>query len=186
MNFRALLIMLSAAMLIACGGSGGGSSGNTDSTSGIISQSSSAQQASSAQQTSSQAEINNADYLPDDELLFTPATESADLYVEESFAFDSVSYHKLQLSVKNVNGEPSVDSRISVFSMPEGVENLSDDLAQGGELLLVGTTNSYGDFYREFEVPSGVKKIRISVDVVGIDSQALLDLDQEYIRYDFQ
>ncbi len=190
-NLFTLILCLSAFGLVGCGGGGGGGGsgsgvGTTGSGGGgnpaAVAQSSEAVAMSSKANASTASSMN---FNADTRLLGIAANASGNLYVDPQFSFESTKQIELRMYASDGAGQPLAGKRLDIYAVPVSVESLQSEEAQTLALLVSGFTDAAGEFYRRVDVPVTVEKIKLQLDALGIESQALLTLDQSVIEHRF-
>ena len=175
-----IVVALSSLVLTGCGGGGGGGGGGStgNGNQAVVPQSS----ASSNALSSVASSVN---FNASTSLLSVAAKESDELYVDPQFTFDSTKTIELKIYARDSEGFPLSGKRVDVYLVPDSVESLQDEEAQVLSLLTSGFTGVAGELYRSVEVPVTVKRIKLQLDAMGIETQTLITLDQNVIEHRF-
>lgn len=126
------------------------------------------------------------DYSPDPKLLDSTAGNTGELYVGERFKFEQTQQISLDLSVHDADGDAAAFKQISIYAFTSDQEELTDEAIIQAPLLLTATTDEQGRISQTVEWPADVKAIALKVDVIGIQSQAIINIETQQIAYDFR
>lgn len=183
-NIFSAVLCLASLGLIGCGGGGGGSGGGGAGGGNQVA----VVQSSAAILTSSKANssaASSANFTADTHLLGVAASASGNLYVDPQFKFESTKQIELRIYANDASGQPLAGKRLDVYLVPDDVESLQSEDAQSLALLVTGFTDAAGEFYRSVEIPVTVGKIKLQLDAIGIESQALVTLGQTVMEHRF-
>ncbi len=173
----AAIFMLST----SCGGGGNGNNNTASSTSKAASSAIAVVPVESVSVSSS----TSVSFNPDRNLLNQTAENSDSLYVDKDFAFDVIQKHTLLITVHNSDSSTAAFKQVFVYSIPQDLEFFTDEDLLQANLLLVANTDSAGMLYQVVEWPGHVKKIAVKVDAFGIETQAVINVENEQLAYDF-
>ena len=195
-NFLQLTCACTLSVLISsCGGGGGGSGGSSNNSTPAPATPvtttpapatpvpATPTPAPTPATTPVEAEV---DYSPDPNLLDSTAENTGELYVGEHFKFEQTQQISLDLSVHDADGDAAAFKQISIYAFTSDQEELTDEAIIQAPLLLTATTDEQGRISQTVEWPADVKAIALKVDVIGIQSQAIIKIDTQQIAYDFR
>lgn len=184
MNSLLKLLSISAftVSLFSCGGGGGGGGGSSGGGANVVSTNTSV--ASSTNSSAASSSTNQ--FNPDATLLTKTAEDSGSLYVDKTFSFDEVQKHTLLISVHNSDASVAAFKQVFVYALPEAVTEVTDENLDATNLLLSASTDASGMLYQAVEWPGHIKKVAVKVDVLGIATLAIINLNTDQIAFDFR
>lgn len=191
-NFLQLTYACTLSVLISsCGGGGGGSSNSSAASTAPVTTTPTPATPVSATPTPAPTPVTTpveaeVDYSPDPILLDNTAGNTGELYVGERFKFEQSQQVSLALSVRNADGDAAAFKQISIYAFAEDQEELTDEAIIQAPLLLTATTDEQGRINQTVEWPADVKAIALKVDIIGIQSQAIIKIDTQQIAYEFR
>jgi len=133
--------------------------------------------------------VKTPSYTPSQERLTGEATDSTELYIEESFNFDSTKTLVLRITGTDLSGSPAAHTRIKVKQVDALVSSWDNPQLSEAALLTTGTTNDSGEFIRTLEVAGDVEKLLLEISLLGVENRALVALTNsspQPITYHFQ
>jgi LruC domain-containing protein len=98
------------------------------------------------------------------------------LTVPSSFDFSTTQPIEIEINVKDLQGNPFPNSKIYIYDK---------SMEDGGKLLFSGTTNSYGSFASQFEIPSFLRNVFVRVNRVGMVNEVFLQINSNRISHTF-
>ncbi len=169
---RLAVFLLVTCCMIACGGGGGDSPAPAPVTASIV--------------TGDTSPPTSDDYSPDPSLLGEVADTTLDLYVEPEFNFSGVKTVVVDLNVRDMDGQAAANAIVKVFVVSGKASKFEEVRAADKSLLSLLKTDAAGNIVQSVSVAQTVDKLLISVDLVGIDNNALIALDENLLaQYQF-
>lgn len=175
--------------LIGCGGGGGGggSGGSADKNATPIQNSTvAAVSLSSTSSTASSLAVSVDDYVPNPILLTTKAADSTDLYVNENFTFTDTQRRKIKVTAQSADGFVITNALVRFYAISEDLDLTTQDTSLAQTLVFSAYTDSYGEIYRDIELPVQVKALYVQIDTIGIDNQMIKPLEHEDVYINFR
>lgn len=105
------------------------------------------------------------------------ATGSAALNVPEQFVFTDYQEVTLTIAALKQTGAPIVRAGISVYQVPSTLTHWSDEHFASAELIAKGITDSEGNWSITLELPNSTEQVLFSLNYIGIDNKALVQID---------
>jgi len=168
-----LSLSLYLSLITACGGGGGGGGSSTTT------------QATSVNTVETEVIVTDQ-YEPDSSLLLEEAESSSELYVSNSFRFNSHKTVIFNFTATNQQSEPLSNTLIKVSSILDDIEDLNDEGLIDRELLSVMKTDGNGQIYRTLELPQGISTVLVELNAMGIENTVILDInDLDIVTHNF-
>lgn len=105
------------------------------------------------------------------------ATGSATLNVPEQFVFTDYQEVTLSIEALKQTGAPINRAGISVYQVPSTLTHWSDEHFASAELVAKGITNSQGNWSITLELPNSTEQLLFSLNYIGIDNKALVQIE---------
>jgi len=171
---RCAVFIVVTCMMIACGGGGGGS--DTPASTPVVKPTS----------TGNSPEPVKDDYSPDKSRLGIKAENTMELYAEPEFNFSGVKTVMVDLSVHDMIGQAAANAMVKVFIVRGDATEIEQVRADDKSLLALLKTDDAGNIMQPISVAQTAGKLFLSVDLVGIDNNALITLDEDLLaQYQF-
>ena len=114
------------------------------------------------------------------------ASRSTELNVDSSFTFKTFQPLTLDLSVVDEDGYAVEGEVIRIYSIEEGIVELTDPRLEERTLIVMTRTDNLGRAYIDIELSNSIVNMMIETSEVGLDSKAIMSYDgQEVLSYEF-
>lgn len=162
LNHLLILIVLTF-FLQACGGSSEGESAEQE----------------SAGSGSEEPVLEAPSYEPSTELLSQEAERSTDIYVAETFNFNTYKTVTIDVSAATPDGTPLADTLLFVYSIPSEVQELAELKPEDKDLLFIVKTNSAGLALVKQEINQNLDTLLLELQTIGIENQIVTKLTEQ-------
>lgn len=178
---KTLCVCALSTVLVACGGGGGGGGSSSDSSNSSASNGADTSTTSSVVDTTSPV-----DYSPSADRKLADADSSSELYVEQDFNFSFSETVSVSVSALSMEGDALSDAVLSIYCIPDDVDEWTDELLNDASLIAKGRTDSNGDFNRDVEMFGQSDKLLLVLDAVGIENKHVVDVTNNSVESTFQ
>lgn len=114
------------------------------------------------------------------------ASRSTELNVDSGFNFSTFQPLTFDLSVVNEDGYAIEGEVIRIYSIDEGIVELSDSELESRKLIAMTRTDSLGRAYIDIELSNSVVNLMIETSHIGLNSKAIFAYSgQEVLSYQF-
>lgn len=166
--------------LIALTNCGGGGSGGNDNSSSTASTSTPTTVTNNTNTTQPES------YVPDPKKQQEVADDSADLYVEEDFEFNTYKTITLDVQAFGTDGEPLANVLMFFSAIPAQMTEKESELIAEKSLIGVFKMNENGAYYGQIEVAANVTNTMLQLNTLGIENEVILALPENNIlQYQF-
>jgi hypothetical protein len=162
LNNLLILIVLALSMQ-ACGG---GSDGEDTEQTSLAS-------------SSEEPVLEAPSYEPSAELLTLEAERSTDIYVEETFNFNTYKTVTFDVSATKNDGTPLANTLLFVYAIPSEVQELAELKPEDKDLLFIVKTNSAGLALVTQEVNQNLDSLLLELQTIGIENQIVKKLTEQ-------
>jgi len=129
---------------------------------------------------------DDIDYTPDPKKLQNTANTSSELYVEETFNFDSFKSVTFDIRANDSLNKPIIDAMLLVSVIDPEITAYDDPLMQDKSLLTKVFTDTNGQIYITLEMAKSVDKVLLELNALGITNDVIIALDNtKIISYSF-
>jgi len=129
---------------------------------------------------------DDIDYTPDPKKLQNTAKTSSELYVEETFNFDSFKSVTFDISASDSLDKPIIGAMLLVSVIDPEITAYDDPLIQDKSLLTKVFTDTNGQIYISLEMANSVDKILLELNALGLTNDVIIELDDtNVITYSF-
>ncbi|MEE8059062.1 MAG: hypothetical protein V3T17_14685 [Pseudomonadales bacterium] len=162
---RILSMLILTFVLSACGGGG----------------SSSPDSSNSNQNTSEETPTDNEWTQTN-----TSAATSLDLKINSTFDFSHHNLIEFAVDAKDPNGNLLTNRSISIYRIPDDIDEWNDEYLDSAELLLRGKIDNAGVFLHQLELPGSVHQVLITLSYIGIENKVLVPIQGNRVAYSFR
>ncbi len=129
---------------------------------------------------------DDIDYTPDPKKLQNTANTSSELYVEETFNFDSFKSVTFDIRANDSLNKPIIDAMLLVSVIDPEITAYDDPLMQDKSLLTKVFTDTNGQIYITLEMAKSVDKVLLELNALGLTNDVIIALDDtNVITYSF-
>lgn len=164
-TLRFTLIALASIALMACGGGGGSSD--------------------KASSSPVAAQPNpDSDNTPPRQIV-EDAETSMDIQVPQGFTFSDHQHITFTISAMSPEGNPIADTAITIYKVPNSIDEWQDDYMADAELILKGRLNDLGVYSKTLEVPGDVNKVLVRLAYIGMENFQLVEVQHGSVNHQF-
>ena len=126
-------------------------------------------------------------YDPDASKQEQTAENTDDLYVEQSFEFNTYKVITIDIQALDDDGAALANTLLFVSSLPEGVTELDDQRMAEKSLMSVFKTDSNGGIYGQLEISNNVNNVLLELNTLGIENEVMVTLAEDnMLQYQFK
>ena len=172
-------------VLASCGGGGGGGESSSNTTASAAAPTAPATTTTDTTDTTDTSTTES--YDPDASKQEQTAESTDDLYVEQSFEFNTYKVITIDIQALNDDGAALANTLLFVSSLPEGVTELDDQRMAEKSLMSVFKTDSNGGIYGQLEISNNVNNVLLELNTLGIENEVMVTLAEDnMLQYQFK